>query len=524
MIHPSGDWTLSRRVSLVTFPSFALCSPQPLLMLPALRALRLACVSVLYFGLLLSLSLCLLRLPLVSAQGDGSSSTVSLWSMCLTLNAPQYTPFFNPAPFLGQPSWYNFSHYTVALSTTLQAVPINVTDPSAVYLAINATGWRATSWIRYHNIGNETLPPSTYFENTTITAVLSPQCAVTASCAWLYNKTGPYLYPDNLFTPALSTPLSSNGLALNFGLQVPSTPYLIFSALYSAASNDLIYAFNNDSRFYTEVGFATFSAAVYNATQLQVRITPYNASSPLPCVLPLSTQVGQALGDPTFVGLRGQRFQVHGLHGAVYALITSPTSALNARFLFLDGPRACPVLPSTVRRPTACWSHAGSYLHELGAVVRQGDGSRSPQRIRIRVVAGSAAEGFALVAVDGVAVAVAVGAEGGHLVTRHSTHELTLHLPPFHVDVENIDGFVNLRAVSLFPNWQLPEAAEARPHGLLGQTWSSRQRAGSRFPHIEGDVDDYLLIADDTNDPTSDLFATAFLYSRFPEGPALAVS
>ncbi len=38
-----------------------------------------------------------------------------------------------------------------------------------------------------------------------------------------------------------------------------------------------------------------------------------------------------------FVGLSGQSFQVHGMDGAVYALISDENMQLNARFAFLEG-------------------------------------------------------------------------------------------------------------------------------------------------------------------------------------------
>lgn len=37
------------------------------------------------------------------------------------------------------------------------------------------------------------------------------------------------------------------------------------------------------------------------------------------------------LGDPQFVGLRGQSFQVHGIDGTVYSLVSSATTAINAQ-------------------------------------------------------------------------------------------------------------------------------------------------------------------------------------------------
>jgi hypothetical protein len=49
------------------------------------------------------------------------------------------------------------------------------------------------------------------------------------------------------------------------------------------------------------------------------------------------------LGDPQFMGLRGQSFQVHGIDGAVYNLVTSTSSQVNSRFVFLSKGR-CPMV------------------------------------------------------------------------------------------------------------------------------------------------------------------------------------
>ena len=75
-------------------------------------------------------------------------------------------------------------------------------------------------------------------------------------------------------------------------------------------------------------------------------------------------------GDPQLVGLLGQSFQVHGIDGAVYSLISHEEAAVNSRFAFLDGPRPCPNKPhvwAQGEQPIAitCWSHEGSYLSEL---------------------------------------------------------------------------------------------------------------------------------------------------------------
>ena len=53
-----------------------------------------------------------------------------------------------------------------------------------------------------------------------------------------------------------------------------------------------------------------------------------------PAVLSYSVTASGVVGDPQFTGLRGQSYQVHGIDGAVYNLITSPQLHVNARFVF----------------------------------------------------------------------------------------------------------------------------------------------------------------------------------------------
>ena len=211
---------------------------------------------------------------------------------------------------------------------------------------------------------------------------------------------------------------------------------------------------------------------------------------------------GGVVGDPQFVGLRGQSFQVHGIDGAVYNIISDASMQLNARFAFLEGPRPCPVMPSTGKVSSACWSHPGSYLSEL-ALRTIGDS-------RLLLVSGDAATGFTSVTVNGKELAVGAtvplsfgdsGLTGS--VRLDSTHEVTVVAGHFSIFVESIDDFVNLRHVSVFPSsW-----SRLRAHGLLGQTWQNKRYLG-KVREIEGEVDDYLIEDDD-------LFGDVFLYNRF---------
>ena len=204
-------------------------------------------------------------------------------------------------------------------------------------------------------------------------------------------------------------------------------------------------------------------------------------------------------GDPHFVGLRGQSFQVHGIDGAVYALISEEHTAVNARFVFLSSGQ-CPVIAGV---PLAnCWSHPGSYMAAVSVQVRCDDGLLHTAVM----TAGAAQTGFASVMVDGAALSVGASVSVGRSFSArrsgsHSVHVLT---PSFELELESSDGFVNL--LQLRPRLALSELTS---HGLLGQTHSQTLHK-SPLRYIEGEVDEYAL-------PSNDLLGTEFAYSRFQQ-------
>ena len=216
------------------------------------------------------------------------------------------------------------------------------------------------------------------------------------------------------------------------------------------------------------------------------------------------------VGDPSFVGLRGQQYQVHGIDGGVYNLISTRHVQLNSRFVFLTGPRPCPSMPTTGRKSAACFVHDGSYLADIALQTSADD--------QLLVEAGGAAEGFALVSLNGDELTVGDRAElvfaDGSSGSVHftSSHELSITASFYDIIVDNSDDFVNLHSVVVSSS-QWPAMKRAAPHGLLGQTWRRRGdgKAGTAAGVIEGVVDDYLIEDDD-------LFGTAFVHNRFESG------
>ena len=199
-------------------------------------------------------------------------------------------------------------------------------------------------------------------------------------------------------------------------------------------------------------------------------------------------------GDPQFVGLRGQQYQVHGIDGAVYNIITEQALQVNSRFAFLTEGQ-CPMLQG--KPDTNCWSHPGSYLGEM-SFQQLVDGKLHAAL----VTAGPAASGFAGVQVDGKALQLGATVSFGSFQltfrTAHSVHVRTAH---FEFELSNSDMFINqqLRATV--------QLSQLHAHGLLGQTASSTTYP-TAIKYIAGAVDDYA-IAD------GDIFGTDFVYNLF---------
>ena len=196
----------------------------------------------------------------------------------------------------------------------------------------------------------------------------------------------------------------------------------------------------------------------------------------------VSTGPAGVIGDPQFVGLLGQSYQVHGIDGAVYSLISEQAAQVNARFAFLTGPRPCPAVQPSI----ACWSHDGSYLSELGLFTPSA---------RLFIRAGPAATGFAAVELNGTTTELSY--------EQLSSHRITVTLGSFSLSIDNSDGFVNLAAVTA-----LKPLSQLASHGLLGQTHMRAKSGSSGLSGvIEGEVDDYVV--------EGGLFAVDSVYNRY---------
>lgn len=198
------------------------------------------------------------------------------------------------------------------------------------------------------------------------------------------------------------------------------------------------------------------------------------------------------VGDPQFTGLRGQSYQVHGVSGYVYNIVSDPDVQFNSRFIFLDRGE-CPILDGV--RQSNCFSHPGSYLGELGLKTAAGD--------RIHVVTGDAQTGFAAITVNNSPLSVgdiALLADDMGVVAYNTTHLTTINIGNWLFEFENSDQFVNERV-------DVIDSRNMRSHGMLGQTWREVVYPNA-IKFIEGTVDDYVIRG-------GDIFGDDFMYNAF---------
>jgi len=221
----------------------------------------------------------------------------------------------------------------------------------------------------------------------------------------------------------------------------------------------------------------------------EVLPTPEPTPAPTPEPTP-EPPGGFIVGDPQFVGLRGQQYQVHGISGEVYNIVSDKDLQYNSRFVFLYR-GDCPVVNGKKLR--GCWSHPGSFLGELGLKTRAGD--------RIFISSGEAKEGFAAVQINGKAIEVGETVQlkdNLGSVSVNNTHLATVTIGTWEFAFENSDLFVNQRVRVINPR-------NLRAHGLLGQTWRDSTYPNS-IKFIQGQVDDYTI-------RSGDIFGDEFVYN-----------
>lgn len=228
---------------------------------------------------------------------------------------------------------------------------------------------------------------------------------------------------------------------------------------------------------YLTLSFTAFDSAVY------IYLDDITITAPM------------VTGDPQFVGLRGQSYQVHGIDGGIYNLVSSATTQINAEFRFLESGK-CPIFDG-IPAPN-CWAHPGSYLSKIG--IQQVVNGKLH---KLKIVAGSSTQGYALVELDGVALELGASFEdtSNFAVSFVSSHTVSVKTQEFNFIYDNSDMFINQAVSTRVP------LSTMRSHGLFGQT-HQRKTYSTAVKYIAGEVDDYL-IAD------GNIFGTEFMYNVF---------
>ena len=224
-----------------------------------------------------------------------------------------------------------------------------------------------------------------------------------------------------------------------------------------------------------------------------------------------STGSSSVIGDPQFVGLLGQSYQVHGVDGQVYNLVSDKFAQINAKLSFLDA-GACDRDERTGAPLYTCWTHPGTYLTQLGLLTAASD--------TVVVTAGAGLHGFQALLVNGEDVLVSTNASAVWPATLRSVDgtlpALSIRLFDrrtlaidnaglYSLTLQNSDGFLNI--VSLTVSSMSRLARQVQSHGLIGQTWQ-RRTDGAEVAVLEGRVDDYVEV-------NEALLGCAFVFNKF---------
>jgi len=194
-------------------------------------------------------------------------------------------------------------------------------------------------------------------------------------------------------------------------------------------------------------------------------------------------------GDPQFIGLQGQNFQVHGRPDTLFNLISYPSHglAVNSEFVYLSQGKCN-------YNNTVCWSHPGTYFGKMGLLLENST--------RILVNSGSHKQGLQVYINDKrVKPSDNVISFGSGLIHVEDYDRVTIRNLDFSITLTNSDMFLNMDIALLDKN--LLEQGKSKSQssfnsdlsGLLGQTWKLKDYVSSigvKRPY-KGTTDDYIV-------------------------------
>ena len=209
----------------------------------------------------------------------------------------------------------------------------------------------------------------------------------------------------------------------------------------------------------------------------------------------ISPPTAAVLGDPWFTGFHGQSaYQVHGIPGGVFNLLTAADLQFNALFSFIDHGEAMTAAQMKLARlitsapVTQPWSHPGTYLGKLGLKLGT---------IQLLIHSGSYKTGIAniTVIVDGqtqttLSVGHSVGDNSGS-VERLDAWRLRVVHPLVSLVFVNSDRFFNIEEATLRSHH-----AFLSLDGLLGQSSNPDWKAEKGRQFEQHMLFDYLVMAE----------------------------
>jgi hypothetical protein len=247
---------------------------------------------------------------------------------------------------------------------------------------------------------------------------------------------------------------------------------------------------------------------------------PGYATATYTAVLPASSVVG----DPVFTGFNGEVYQVHGVPGDVYSIVSASSLQFSTRFSFLANGRNAGQLAAIRQKHanktlpvTAAWTHPGTYFTEIGFLFSSAGNS-------LRAVAGKYEHGLKHVELTCAAPnAISMNmkdiqsklADGLRVLVQCADteieflnhHVIIVDSPDFRFRVENSDHFFNIAQAEVNP--ALTAAELDQLEGLLGVTarksFSMKSQLSAEF------VDEYRASKE------AGVLATDFMHNRFQQ-------
>jgi hypothetical protein len=376
---------------------------------------------------------------------------------------------------------YLFALLLTLLFTTSAEAETIVSDNLGNAIGLPLAGGNATGTITNTNSLTSTSPYtlSVYINNGQNNGVSTPPVVVPGSVESFY-----FAAPNNNGRYGNAT-LVRSGYSRTFSAS---------SITWNTTANQYL---GNASKPINNTGLYQYVFTIPVLSSILVNLTYINSGAPNPVVDRISilvTNPAVVVGDPQFVGLRGQSYQVHGIDGAVYNIISEENTQVNSRFTFLTEGE-CPVVNG--KHEQNCWSHPGSYLGEMSFQAKV-DGKTH----KALITAGDAKTGFAAIHLDGKTLTVGDSyTYGDFAVTVKSAYHVSIQTESFSFELSNSDMFINQAVSARQP------LSKITAHGLLGQT-SKAKVYPTATRYIEGEVDDYV-IAD------NDIFGTDFAFNKF---------